>query len=113
MGKPKRKSGETVPFGTWYLRKWRKANGLTLDQLADMVGSTGATISRMERGKQPYTQPMLEALAKALKCEPWDLIERPPSAADKIRAVLEDMSPEDQRRAIAVVQALKVGDKGG
>lgn len=104
MGKSakKRKS-----FRTWFLREWRKDRGLTLEALASRIGSTGATVSRLERGQQPYSQPLLEALADALNCQPADLIMRPPGAADRLKAVLDSMSEADQTRALAVIQALK------
>lgn len=104
MGKAakKRKS-----FHAWFLRDWRKDRGLTLEQLAARIGSTGATVSRLERGQQPYSQPLLEALAEALNCQPADLIMRPPGASDRLKSVLDGLSEADQKRALAVIQALK------
>jgi transcriptional regulator with XRE-family HTH domain len=54
-----------------YIRAWREKRGHTLD---DMVGRldalgvkiTGASLSRIERGIQPYNQDTLEAIAEAL-----------------------------------------------
>jgi transcriptional regulator with XRE-family HTH domain len=54
-----------------YIRAWRNERGYSLD---DMVGrlavlgveTTGASLSRIERGIQPYNQDMLEAIASAL-----------------------------------------------
>lgn len=111
MGKAKKSSNKKGGLKRWYLREWRKDRHLTLEQLAARIETTGATISRLERGKQPYSQPMLEALADALQCQPADLIMRPPGAADKIMAVFSEMSPERQRQALAVVMALKGDDK--
>jgi transcriptional regulator with XRE-family HTH domain len=111
MGKQKKTKGAGKGLRPWYLRQWRKSRHLTLEQLAFRIDTTGATISRLERGKQPYSQPMLEALAEALQCQPGDLIMRPPGAADRIMAVFSDMSPETQKQALAVVQALKDGEK--
>ena len=107
MGKAKKRAKGKAGFSRWYLREWRKDRGLTLDQLASRVESTGASLSRLERGQQPYSQPLLEALAEALSCQPADLIMRPPGAADRIFAVLAGMTPENQKKALAVVQALR------
>lgn len=110
MGKSKRRKVDKGGYSRWFLRAWRKDRRLTLDQLAARVDSTGATISRLERGLQPYSQPLLEALAEALNCQPADLIMRPPGAADRLLAVLAGMTPESQKQALAVVQALKDND---
>jgi transcriptional regulator with XRE-family HTH domain len=90
----------------WYLRDWRKDRGLTLEQLANRVGSTAASISRYEKGEQPYSQPILEALADALSCAPADLIMRPPGSSDRLMAVFSDLDPETQKQAMAVIKAL-------
>ena len=37
-----------------------------------------SSLSRVERGEQPYSQPMIEAIAEALNCEPADLLTRNP-----------------------------------
>ena len=63
-----------------FIRAWRKHRGYTLEQLAEMVGVTHGALSQLERGDVNYTQPMLEALAEALSCEPADLIMRDPNS---------------------------------
>ena len=47
-----------------------------------MIGITHGAMSQLERGFTWYTQPMLEALAKVLQCEPADLITRAPNPED-------------------------------
>ena len=64
-----------------FLRKWRKHRGFTLEALAALIGSTHATLSRIERGLSPYNEDILEKLAWALKCTPADLLSRDPSQA--------------------------------
>lgn len=98
-------------FGPWFLKEWRTEASLTLEQLADSIGTTSASISRLENRKQPYSQPLLEALADALNCRPGDLISRPPGYSDRLAAVLAEMDPDAQKRALAVVQALKDSEK--
>lgn len=40
---------------------------------------TGASLSRLENGKQHYSQRVLEALGAVYNTEPWELIGRSPS----------------------------------
>lgn len=94
-------------FGPWFLKEWREHNNLTVEKLADRVGMAGASISRLENRKQPYSQPVLEALAGALNCTPGDLVSRPPGFTDRLRAVMADMDADAQKKALAIVQALK------
>lgn len=102
MGKkPKKKQRIT------HIKAWRKHRNLSQIQLADRVGITQGALSDLENGRFAYTQTMLEALADGLNCQPWDLIWRPPGAADSLREVIEAMDADEQKRALAVVQALK------
>ena len=87
-----------------FIRAWRKHRGYTLEQLAEMVGVTHGALSQLERGQVNYTQPMLEALALALSCEPADLIMRDPESA--IWSIVDDlkgMSPERQKQISEIV----------
>jgi transcriptional regulator with XRE-family HTH domain len=45
-----------------------------------MVGVTHGALSQLERGRIKHAQPMLEALAEALRCESADLITRAPKS---------------------------------
>jgi transcriptional regulator with XRE-family HTH domain len=47
-----------------------------------MIGITHGAMSQLERGLISYTQPMLEALAEVLQCEPAHLIAREPNSKD-------------------------------
>ena len=62
-----------------FIRQWRIHRGYTQERLAEIVGVPHGALSQLERGLVNYTQPMLEALAEALRCEPADLIARDPS----------------------------------
>lgn len=53
----------------------REAAGLTQEQLAEMCGTTGNTISRLETGKTKLSQEWMITIAKALKVRPADLID--------------------------------------
>jgi transcriptional regulator with XRE-family HTH domain len=90
-----------------FIREWRKHRGLTQEQLAARLGTTQATIARIERGDIGYTQLMLEALAVGLKCTQADLLMRAPNSGDDIRDMISGLSPSGQKRALAVIKALK------
>lgn len=64
--------------GRTFIAKWREFRGLSQEELADRMGTTGATVSRVESGKTPYSQDFLESAAEALGCAPADLISRDP-----------------------------------
>ena len=49
-----------------YLREWRQDRGLTQEQLADRIGTTKATISRIETRGRDATLGFLEAAVEAL-----------------------------------------------
>jgi transcriptional regulator with XRE-family HTH domain len=83
-----------VVFAKTYIREWREFRGLTLERLAERVGEriggfTHASLSRIERGLQPYSQPVLEAIGEALNIDPASLLMRNPSDPEGIWTVWE------------------------
>lgn len=96
-----------------FLKEWRRYRRLTQQQLADRVeiepGKTvgASTISELERGKQGYTQGMLEAVAVALDCTPSDIINKNPLIVPpEYWQVIEGLKPERQRRALEILKLL-------
>lgn len=95
-------------FRQTQIRAWRKEMGLSLSRLADRIGMTTSNLSKIERGEQPYTQPVLEALADALGCSTADLLMRPPgSNKGPVQTALDGLDPETREQALAVIKALK------
>lgn len=95
----------------WFLREWRKHRGLTQEELAERIDSTKATISRMETGAAPYSQPFLEACADALDCHPADLITSPPAEAGPREVVIRSIKsmPEiDFQKLKALIQVVEI-----
>lgn len=90
-----------------FIRDWRKHRNLTLERLADRVGSTHATLSRIERYKLPYGEPLLEAIADALGTTADAILKGPPGARDELQEVIDQLTPEKQRSAVAIIRALK------
>lgn len=56
------------------IREFRKNRGLTLEQLAEKVGTTFAQIQKLEKGERRLTHEWMQRIAKALGCQPQDLI---------------------------------------
>jgi transcriptional regulator with XRE-family HTH domain len=90
-----------------FIKEWRKHRGLTLEALAERIGVTHGAISQLERGITSYTQPMLEALAEAMYCEPADLIMRDPTDGEAPWSLWDGLKPAQKAQAIRVMKALK------
>lgn len=85
-----------------FIRQWRKHKGLTLQRLAERVGTTHATLSRLERGEHPYSQAMLEALAEALGADPASLLMRNPQDQEAIWSIW-DQAKQGEKQAISEI----------
>ena len=81
-----------------YLRAWRLHRGLTLEQLAERVGITHASLSRIERGHQEYKQSLLEALAAELSIDTASLLMRDPSDPEAIWSIWDQAEPAERRQ---------------
>lgn len=89
------------------IREIREALGLTVDQLASEVGTSGATISRLETGERRLTVDWMQKIAQALKVSPSELI---------ANAVLAELAPDIEPAVIdalgkAAIAAAKHGVK--
>lgn len=89
-----------------FIRQWREFRGLTLEQLADRVGTTHASLSRIERGKQPYVQPLLEAIAEALMTDPASLIIRNPQDPEGIWSVWDQAKPGERQMIVDIARTV-------
>jgi transcriptional regulator with XRE-family HTH domain len=92
-----------------FIRQWRKFRGLTLEQLAERLHTTHATLSRIETGKMAYTQPLLERLAEELRTDPASLIVRDPSDPEGLWSIYDTLSPPERQRGAALLRVLKTG----
>ena len=97
-----------------YLKEWRKHRHLTQDQVIDCLVSlddallpqTAASLSRVENGKQIYTQRLLEALADIYACEPHELIGRNPAKEGQVIDLLARLSESQARQVRVMIEAL-------
>jgi transcriptional regulator with XRE-family HTH domain len=87
-----------------FIRDWRKFRHLTLERVAERIGVTAGALSQLERGDVAYTQPMLEALADALSCDPADLITYSPQAVKDLRTIWASIPEENREQALRVLQ---------
>lgn len=124
---------ETLRVGAWrgyapcitlpgmagrFLKEWRKYRGLTLEQVAGRlldlddphVPATPASLSRIETGKQSYTERSLEALANVYECDAADLIGVDPFKRDELDEAMKRLSVRNEftrRRIARLIQAME------
>jgi len=91
--RPKRARRQT------FLRQWREYRNLTQDDLAERLGTSKASISRIEAGQQAYTQDFLEACADALRTDPASLLMRNPTDEEAVWS-LWDKAKVGERKMI-------------
>ena len=70
---------------------------MSQEALADVIGITPASLSRIENSNQPYNQRQLELMADTLKCSEGDLLDRDPDSPVATYATIFDNIPEDVR----------------
>lgn len=89
------------------IRDIRQKRGLTVSQLADMVGVSIPHMSGVERGKKNLNNHLLVRIAEALEVEPFELIQ-PVDRGDvqQLLDVARILSEEDNKRLAAFAQAL-------
>jgi transcriptional regulator with XRE-family HTH domain len=86
---------------------------LTQEQLAGRLETSVASISRIEKGTQPYTQDVLEALAEALATDPASLIMRNPQEPEAMWSIW-DQAKSGERQLIEELarSVVRTGTKG-
>jgi len=95
-----------------YIRAWREKKGYTLDQMVGRmeiagVPTTGATLSRIERGKQPYSQDIIEAIAEALGVTVAQLVEdNPEIPSSPVIDFVRHLTQKEAAQAEAVLRAM-------
>lgn len=98
-----------------FIRQWRNLRGLSLRRLAERMELepgeeliSAMSLSRIERGDQPYSQPILEALAVALDTEAWCLLEVDPMVDSEVVdlvSILRGMNAAERDRALRILRA--------
>lgn len=99
--------------GSTFLRAWRKHRGLSIEDAAARVDTTGATLSRIERGIQPYNQDLLEKLAALYSCDVAELLARDPEAGQQIWSIWDHATRQQREQIVSVAEALVSYRAGG
>lgn len=97
-----------------YIREWRQHRQLTLVQLAARLGINHGTLSKIERGRMPFTDTFLDLVAEQLQTDNASLLMRDPTDPEGIWSVWDRVPPTSRPQALAVLQtfARKQGTDG-
>jgi transcriptional regulator with XRE-family HTH domain len=95
-----------------FIRQWREHRHMTLETLAARVGEkiggmTHASLSRIERGLQPYSQPILEAIAEELtRGDVASLLMRNPGDPEAIWSIWDQAKPGERRIIVDIAKTI-------
>src|SRR3954466_6944478 len=95
-----------------FIREWRQPRGLGLETMAKGVGEKiggmpQASLSRIERGLQPYSQPILEAMADELTGgDVASLLMRNPADPEGIWSIWDKAKPWQKAQIVEVAKTL-------
>lgn len=97
-----------------FIREWRKKRQLSLRRLADRLEVepggdqlvSHASLSRIETGDQPYSQPILEALSQALNVSKSALLEMDPEKEGEVIDLVRRLNERQRAQAIEYIRFL-------
>lgn len=92
-----------------YLRAWRRSRNLTLEALAERMGSKVSTISGWETGRRSVDLDDLAKLAQAYGVHPAALLFAPEVSADKVNRMQTASSLVEQMPGEAADEWLAMG----
>lgn len=105
-------------LGNHYFKEWRSHRKLSLAKAVARMEVepggdpliSGMSLSRIERGMQPYSEEVVNALADVYGCEPWMLFRVNPlkdgAVVDLMSYISKRVSPAQAGRALDL---LKIG----
>ena len=96
--------GATDSGGMLRVRELRDARGWTLQELADRLETSAATVHKIETGKTWIGRDMLRRLCVALDVEPHEVFaSAKPETADEaeLKALLRGATPDDVREVLS------------
>ena len=102
-------------LGKHYFREWRTHRKLSLAKaVARMEAEPGGdplissmSLSRIERGEQPYSEEVVNALADVYQCEPYMLFTMNPQMDGAVIDLMKFVTKMDGRKAEKSLQLLK------
>ena len=95
------------------IRKFRRAHGLSQEELAERINISTTHMSHIETGNTKLSLPVFVDIATALEVRTDDLLDNPSSATtgtslDEIAAVLERCTAQEARVIADIVKAAKL-----
>lgn len=87
-----------------FLREWRKFRGLTLEQAAERVGMSHQNLGKIERGKVPYNETLLDILSEVYRADRGSLIMRDPSVKDGFWSIYDNLPAPERNALVARVE---------
>lgn len=104
---------KTKTFKKTYIREWRKKRHLSLRKLAARLEAepgveliSFVSLSRIETGEQPYSQPVIEAIADALGVTVSMLLEHNREKEGAVVDLVRRMDDATRNEAIAFLEIL-------
>jgi transcriptional regulator with XRE-family HTH domain len=99
------------------IRSRRKALGLTQVELAEMVGYTRVSITRIEKGDRCIAYEKLSPICEALKVTPeWLLLGKeaktPPPMDGEVMRLFTQLSERDKQKAADYIGLLHLASRG-
>jgi len=104
------------PWKGHFVRAWRKAKGLTLQQVADRLAEEGddtspGSLSKLERGETNLTERKIYLLSHALGIEPGALFVRPDIYYRQARRLqsIDSLTDDQIEQLAALAKTFKQG----
>lgn len=99
--------------GPNFLQAWRLHKRMTLQELADKIGTTAGVIHHLENGDRGLSAKWLRKLAPALDTTPGHLLDLHPDDANAEVLSIWSGVPEDKKpQALRVLETFKSGTDG-
>lgn len=114
-----------------FLRAWREHRGMSLEEVAERVAILGegrretgdtlnapktmthASLSRIERGLQPFGQVLLEILAEIYQTDIASLLNRNPTDPEGLWSIYDQLKPTQRAQLVEIAKALNRTGTGG
>lgn len=84
---------------------------MTLESAAEALGITHASLSRIERGKQPYSQAILEGAADLYGTDVASLLMRDPTNPDAMWSIWEQAQEGERLKIEEYARFVRTGTK--
>ena len=94
------------PYQKHFVAKWRSRFDLSQDELAEQIGTSKATISRLENYENGYSQDLIEAIAEALGLSPASLLAIDPNDENDILTIWNQATKQQQRLIVTLARGV-------